>query len=146
MKSIFIRPAKVEDVEALANLATQLGYPSTIEQVQTRFKVLRAGPVEDIVFVAEVDGQVMGWIHAHIYRLLVDDPEVEIGGLVVDENMRGHGIGEQLMDAAEIWAKERGCSSVYLRSNIVRTRAHEFYKRIGYQIIKSQYAFRKELT
>jgi hypothetical protein len=49
------------------------------------------------------------------------------------------------MQAAETWTLEKGCSSVYLRSNVIRTGAHEFYKRLGYTIIKSQYAFRKVL-
>jgi GNAT superfamily N-acetyltransferase len=93
-----------------------------------------------------MDGHVLGWVHVHLYSLLVDDPEAEIGGLVVDEKARGQRIGEKLMQAAEAWTLEKGCLSVYLRSNVIRSRAHEFYKRIGYTIVKSQYAFRKKLT
>jgi len=102
-------------------------------------------PDENAIFIADRNGRPLGWVHAHLHRLLVNDPEVEIGGLIVDESVRGQGIGEQLMRAAEAWAKKRGCSSVYLRSNTIRTLAHEFYKRIGYEIIKSQYAFRKKI-
>ncbi len=143
---ITIRLAKEEDVEALTDLAGQLGYPSTGQQVFSRLTVLLARPDENAIFVADKNGRLFGWVHAHIYRLLVDDPEVEIGGLIVDESVRGQGIGEQLMWAAETWAKKMGCSSVYLRSNTIRTPAHEFYKRLGYEIIKSQYAFRKNLA
>jgi GNAT superfamily N-acetyltransferase len=140
-----IRLARPEDAEALANLAGQLGYPSTAAQICKRFEMLAERAEENAIFVAESDGNVVGWVHAHIYTLLVDDPEVEIGGLVVDERFCGQGIGEKLMGAAEAWTLEKGCSSVYLRSNLIRTRAHEFYKRLGYNIIKSQYAFRKIL-
>jgi N-acetylglutamate synthase-like GNAT family acetyltransferase len=140
-----IRLARPEDAEALANLAVQLGYPSTVMQIRKRFGMLTKRAEENAIFVAEFDGNVAGWVHVHIYTLLVDDPEVEIGGLVVDERVRGQSIGEKLMGAAEAWALEKGCSSVYLRSNLTRTRAHEFYKRLGYNIIKSQYAFRKTL-
>ena len=142
---ITIRFTKEEDTEALSNLAGQLGYPSTSQQVLGRLTVLLARPDENAIFVADQNGRLLGWVHAHLYRLLVDDPEVEIGGLIVDESVRGQGIGEQLMQAAETWAKKMGCSSVYLRSNTVRTSAHEFYKRIGYEIVKSQYAFRKRI-
>ncbi|GAB4416293.1 MAG: GNAT family N-acetyltransferase [Anaerolineales bacterium] len=142
---ITIRLAKEEDVDSLANLAAQLGYPAESGQVLQRLRDLLARRDEHTVYVAERDGQVLGWVHAHIYRLLIDVPEVEIGGLVVDESARGGGIGEKLMQAAEAWAMEKGCASVYLRSNTIRTRAHEFYKRIGYEIVKSQYAFRKKL-
>ena len=143
--SPMIRLARLEDTDALANLAGQLGYPSTVEQIRRRFEVLMEKSDENAVFVAEANGKILGWVHVHIYSLLVDDPETEIGGLVVDEAARGQRIGEELMQAAEAWTLEKGCSSVYLRSNVIRTHAHEFYKRIGYSVIKSQYAFRKKL-
>lgn len=143
--SITIRLAGPEDAGALGILAEQLGYPSTVAQVRKRFEILSEKPDENAVFVAEVYGEIVGWVHAHVYNLLVEDPQTEIGGLVVDEAVRGQRIGEKLMQAAEAWALEKGCSSVYLRSNVIRTRAHEFYKRIGYTIIKTQYAFRKKL-
>ena len=142
---ITVRLARLEDAEALTKLADQLGYPSTVEQVRRRFKTLAEKSDENAVFVAEADGKILGWVHAHLYNLLVDDPEIEIGGLVVDETVRGQRIGERLMQAAEAWTLAKGCSSVYLRSNVIRTRAHEFYKRLGYSILKSQYAFRKVL-
>ena len=145
MTSPIIRPAKLSDLSALPDLATQLGYPSTPESIRPRLEDLLSRTDGNVILVAELDGRVVGWAHAHIYRLLVDDPEVEIGGLVVDESVRGQGVGEALMHAAEDWARERGCASVYLRSNTIRTRAHEFYKRIGYEIVKSQYALRKKL-
>jgi len=143
--AITIRLAKLDDAEALAKLADQLGYPSTVEQVRRRFEALAEKSDENAVFIAEANGKILGWVHVHLYSLLVDDPETEIGGLVVDEAVRGQRIGELLMQATEAWTLEKGCSSVYLRSNVIRTRAHEFYKRIGYTIIKSQYAFRKVL-
>ncbi len=143
--TIAIRPARNSDASALAGLAAQLGYPSTPGQVRRRLDTLTEKAAENEVFVAEAGGQVVGWVHVHIYRLLVDDPEAEIGGLVVDEQARGRGVGAALMQAAESWAKEKGCASVYLRSNVIRTQAHEFYKRLGYTIVKSQYAFRKAL-
>jgi N-acetylglutamate synthase-like GNAT family acetyltransferase len=140
-----IRLAKFEDSEGLANLAGQLGYPSTVEQVRRRFEILAGKSDENAIFVAEANGKILGWVHVHLYNLLVDDPETEIGGLVVDEAVRGQRIGEKLMQAAEAWTLQQGCSSVYLRSNTLRTRAHEFYKRIGYTVVKSQYALRKIL-
>ena len=146
MTSPTIRPAKLSDVCVLTDLATQLGYPSTPDGIRPRLEDLLSRTDENVILVAELEGCVVGWAHAHIYRLLVDDPEVEIGGLVVDETVRGQGMGQALMQAAEEWAREQGCARVYLRTNTIRTRAHEFYKRIGYETVKSQYAMRKTLT
>jgi GNAT superfamily N-acetyltransferase len=143
--NLSIRPAGNPDVEGLAALCTQLGYPSTPEQIGQRLVTLQSCSDESTIFVAEWEGHVVGWVHMHVYHLLMDDPEVEIGGLVVDEKVRGNGIGEMLMQTAEAWAIEQGCSSVYLRSNTIREAAHRFYEGIGYRIIKSQYAMRKIL-
>lgn len=140
-----LRRATPADVPDLADLATQLGYPSTLEQIARRLEVLAGEPAVNAVFVAELDGRAVGWVHVHLYRLLVDDLEAEIGGLVVDASARGQGLGARLMEVAENWARERGCLSVYLRSNTLRTQAHTFYQKLGYRLIKSQYAFRKML-
>ena len=73
------------------------------------------------------------------------DPQAEIGGLVVDEDHRCCGVGRLLMQQAEQWAREKGCSEVYLRSNVVREGAHAFYEGIGYSSAKTSMAFRKAL-
>jgi len=44
---------------------------------------------------------VVGWVHVRALRLITRDACAEIGGLVVDEARRGHGIGTRLMAAAE---------------------------------------------
>ena len=88
-----IRPATPDDASLLAELATQLGYPSTTEQVAKRFASLADASAENAVFVAEIHGRVVGWVHVHLYRLLVDDPEAEIGGLVVEASLRGPLVG-----------------------------------------------------
>jgi GNAT superfamily N-acetyltransferase len=139
-----IRPATVDDAENIARLSTQLGYPSTTEQtVQRLLKVNERGG--HAIYVAETGGVVVGWVHVFVSCSVVTDTSAEIGGLVVNETHRGRGIGRMLMQQAEHWAREHGCRSVQLRSNVLRSRAHSSYERLGYQVIKSQKAFRKEL-
>jgi len=140
-----VRPIRPEDASAAARLATQLGYPSTPEQIGRRLCALSES--EDArVFVAEgPDGSAVGWVHVFGRRLVESDADAEVGGLVVDEQVRGRGIGKALMASAEGWARERGYGVVSIRSNVIRTEAHEFYKRIGYEILKSQYKLRKRL-
>jgi GNAT superfamily N-acetyltransferase len=73
------------------------------------------------------------------------DPRAEVAGLVVDASCRSRGIGAMLMARTEEWAREHGCAAVTLRSNVIRERAHRFYERLGYQIVKTQKSFRKTL-
>lgn len=143
--SITIRRARGEDAEPLAQLSTQLGYASAHDEVKERLGLIEGDPGH-CVFVAETSrGKVVGWVHVSISYLVESDPEAEIGGLVVDEAARETGVGRLLMERAEQWAREKNLHAVYLRSNIIRKDAHQFYKRLGYSIIKTQYAFRKKI-
>ena len=137
-----VRPMEAGDVAAAAALCAQLGYPTLDDVVARRFAALRARP-DDAVFVATADAVVIGWVHVHVWVGLESGPDVEIGGLVVDERARGTGVGRMLMAQAERWAAERGCARVRLRSNVIRTAAHAFYQRMGYRLFKTQYAFEK---
>jgi GNAT superfamily N-acetyltransferase len=141
---VTIRLATIDDAEAVARLSDQLGYPSTEEETTRRLLQVNAQSGH-AVYVAEADGSLMGWVHVFVNHSLLADMPAEVAGLVVDENHRGHGVGRVLMEQAERWAQERGCRSVRLRSNVLRSRAHTFYERLGYQVIKSQKAFCKGL-
>jgi GNAT superfamily N-acetyltransferase len=139
-----IRPAQPEDATSIAVLATQLGYPSSTEEVKRRLALIPRGG-DHAVLVAVLDGYVMGWLHVFVCHLVESDTRAEIGGLVVNENHRGRGIGRKLMTLAEEWARAKDCNQVSLRSNIIRGDAHRFYEKLGYARIKTQHAFCKIL-
>jgi GNAT superfamily N-acetyltransferase len=144
-ETIRVRPMCFEDCAAVAALSTQLGYPSTPDQIERRFALVAEAP-DARVWVAECgEGNVVGWIHLFGTRQVESDPGAEIGGLVVDESTRGRGIGRALLEAAESWARERGYRAISVRSNVVRSSAHDFYKSRGYDVTKSQFKFRKTL-
>ena len=138
-----VRPALLTDAGRIAVLSGQLGYPSSAASVRRRLRNLLARR-DHAIWVAETEGGIVaGWIHVFVKELLESDREAEIGGLVIDENFRGQGVGKALVERAERWAKARRLKSVYVRSNIVRKDAHAFYQNLGYKIIKTQSAFRK---
>jgi GNAT superfamily N-acetyltransferase len=99
------------------------------------------------VFVAEGTsaGGVVGWVHVSVSHLLESDVRAEVNGLVVAEGQRSAGAGAKLLEAAEEWARKRGCRGMNVRSNVIRERAHKFYVRQGYEHYKTQKAFRKPL-
>ena len=55
----------------------------------------------------------------------------EITQLWVRENLRKNGIGEILLEAAEVEAKSRGCLTILVRS--YNFQAPHFYERYGYK-------------
>ena len=135
----------MQDADQLAILNGQLGYPSHPDQVRARLEILLADPDQSIFVADQFEKGVVGWVHVYKQALLESDLSAEIGGLVVDQDCRRLGIGEKLMEAAETWARQNGCPSLHLRSNIIRTGAHAFYRRLGYEINKTQYSFIKRI-
>lgn len=139
-----IRRAERRDAASLAALATQLGYPTTKEQAAKRLRSVRRDP-DHAVYVAVWKRRVVAWLHAFVYRVIESEPSVQLGGLVVAEDLRGNGAGRLLMQRAERWARQKGCRTVRIRSNIRRKEAHGFYQKLGYTLVKTQYAFQKRL-
>jgi GNAT superfamily N-acetyltransferase len=140
-----IRSARPDDCPRMAELAGELGYPSSADDIERRLAELNATG-EHVVFVAQLaDGIIAGWIGAFVYRCVEADARVEISGLVVEERFRSQAVGKFLLERAEAWARDRGCSATSLRSNVIRERAHAFYERQGYEHTKTQKSFRKKL-
>jgi GNAT superfamily N-acetyltransferase len=140
-----IRPAEPADAPALAGLATQLGYPSTPEQIAARLADATPRP-ENAVLVADVDGQVIGWIHVAGHHGIETDPFAQILALVVDERHRGGGTGAALVEAASAWAGRSGFRTLRVRSNVIRERTHRFYERLGFVRLKQQIAFARPIV
>ncbi len=140
-----IRPARLEDAEALATLATQLGYPSTPEEIAARLRQILPHP-DHAVFVAEQPGAgARGFAHVLAGIALESGLRAEILGLVTDEALRSRGIGRRLVAEAERWAQARGFPVLCVRCNVVRSRAHRFYEELGFECAKTQKYFRKSL-
>jgi GNAT superfamily N-acetyltransferase len=141
-----LRRARRGDAARLAELSGQLGYPTTPRQMAKRLsRVLQEKRGACFVARKRESGEVVGWVHVSSTPLLEVEPRAEVNGLVVAEEQRSLGAGWLLLEQAERWAKQRGCKSMSVRSNVIRDRAHEFYERHGYEHYKTQKAFRKTL-
>ena len=143
--TIKIRKAQAGDATRVAELSGELGYPSNTEATRRRLGTVPRDP-DHIAYVAEAKGGgIVGWAHAFITRSLLVEPFVELGGLVVSSSHQNQGIGKLLMQAVEGWARRKGVSSVRVRSRSSRKPAHAFYRKIGYQQLKTQETFFKEI-
>ncbi len=139
-----IRPARVADAERMASLCGQLGYPLTPELARERIERLGASE-RDALLVAERMGAAAGWVHAAEQDLFEIGRRCEILGLVVDASCRRLGVGAQLLQAVEAWARQRGLTAISVRSAVPRAESHPFYAKYGYARIKSQHVYRKAL-
>src|SRR5262245_15681133 len=136
-----VRPMQEQDAPAVAELAGQLGYPSTAAQMRTRIGLL-SSEANSAAFVAEDgSGRVIGWVHVVGRAFLEMDPYTELAGLVVDAGARRLGAGKALVGVAETWALARGYTTMRVRSNVKRVESRPFYEGLGYVIGKSQYVY-----
>ena len=135
-----------EDAAAVADLATQLGYPASESDIKRRYDLIKDRSDARLLVAQDANGSVVGWIHIQATCLLEADTRVEIWGLVVAEAARRTGVGRRLVEAAEEWAVKLGLNVVVLRSNRLRLEAQAFYEHLGYRVTKTQNAFRKTLS
>jgi len=142
-----VRAANDGDLESIAALSAQLGYPTVLAEMRERYARVRAAHAGEIfVAVLAPENRVVGWLHVVPCLQLEDAPHAELAGLVVDESVRSTGVGKALLAAAEEWARIHGFQAMRVRSNVVRERAHRFYEREGYARVKAQAMFRKALA
>jgi GNAT superfamily N-acetyltransferase len=130
----------------MPELAEQLGYPCTPQEVERHLTVMQ-DTKQYAIYVAELaNREIAGWIGAHVSRSAELDSFVEINGLVVAKKVRSRGVGKLLLEAAERWALSYGCDAIAVRPNVKRHDAHRFYGKNGYEWTKTQKSFRKTLS
>lgn len=128
-----IRPAEPRDAAEIARLLTALGHPTEAQSITARWEEwAEAG---NAAFVAEKEsGGLSGVVTMH--RMLVLHRPLPVGritALIVDEAVRGAGVGRQLVAAAEALLASAGCGLLEITSNTRLVKAHAFYEHLGYE-------------
>lgn len=85
------------------------------------------------VLVADVDGEVVGFVTVCSQRHWTGEVDAYIGELAVARCAEGAGIGRQLVRAAEDWALEHGYTKVTLETGAANAPARGLYARLGYR-------------
>jgi len=143
--NVLIRRATAADSNRITELCIQLGYKVLNTEVHERILEIIDNN-HTALLVAELNGQAAGWIQVSIRSTLESGGLAEITGLVVDETVRGKGIGKSLVLKAEEWAKLKNQNILRVKTNVIRTETHIFYKNIGFEEKKKQTVFGKRLS
>jgi len=141
---IHIRKATEADIPALVSLSHQLGYPVSAEECLQNLLLLMENPHE-AVLVAATGENVVGWMGIVGTQHLCAGPSCQVSGLVIDEKMRGRGIGKLMLAAAEQWAQENGFNRMKVYCNTRRKEAHAFYSASGFTEQKEQKVFTRAI-
>lgn len=136
MEKVTIREVRRDDLEAIRELYYQPdfhdGEPIPMEQTERILEEMEQYPYYK-VFVALNSDRVVGTFSLAILQSLSGDFAGVIEDVVVREECRGQGIGEQMIRFALERGKEAGCYKVALSSNVKRARAHHFYESLGFE-------------
>lgn len=100
---------------------------------EAAFAAIKSDPGQRLI-VAEIDGRVIGTMQ------LSTIPGIafrgawrgQIEAVRIAGDLRGRGMGEQLIEYAVEQFRQGGCRFVQLTSHKSRTRAHRFYERLGW--------------
>ena len=127
-----LRDARRDDAAELARLFTQLGHATSTADVEQRWAEWTADGARAIVAESEA-GPLVGLVTFGRMRVLHrPHPVGRVTSLVVDERLRGEGIGRRLVARAESELAQAGCRLIEVTSNLRRVDAHAFYEHIGY--------------
>ena len=139
------RVATVADSAAIVALNRDgLGYDHPLDSTRDALAEALASDRE-IVIVATIGEEVVGYCHAEDYRLLYAPAMVNVLGIAVTDGARRQGVGIELFDAVVGWARGRGAAAIRLVSGASRDGAHAFYVRAGFDEPKRQLTFRRPL-
>lgn len=126
------REPTAADAAAIATLLEELGHPAEAHEIPARLHGLRQDP-RALAFVAAIEGRIVGLATAHVIDALhAATPVAMLTMLVVASDVRGQGIGREMVQHAERWATSHGAGRITLTSALHREAAHDFYKRLGY--------------
>lgn len=144
INDIIIRQAKIEDYKDICKICCDdLGYNCSEELVKERLEGLDKN--SERVLVAVYNSEVVGYLHAQIYKTLYFEELINFLGLAVSKEYRNKKVGTKLVNEIENWAKENGIKKVRVNSGFSRKEAHEFYRSLGYNNEKEQIRFLKNL-
>lgn len=135
-----VRHARSEDLEAMIALLAKL---FSIEsdfavdpqrQRQGLSLMLDGCGKHRCIMVAEVDCQVAGMVSAQMLISTAHGGMVAlVEDLVVDDSLRGKGIGRLLMENIEAWARKQGLGRLQLLADRTNFTALDFYHKIGWR-------------
>jgi ribosomal protein S18 acetylase RimI-like enzyme len=120
-----------ELVAAFARLVPQL---SSTAKAPTRaeLEAIVSSPVTTILLARDDDGAIIGSLTLALFRTLTGT-RAWIEDVVVDEDARGKGAGEALVEEAIRLASEAGARTVDLTSRPSRKAANSLYEKIGFR-------------
>jgi ribosomal protein S18 acetylase RimI-like enzyme len=144
-EKICVRRAEQRDLRALSRLSSLLvrlhhrldsdRFPA-VEEEYSEFLGSQLERLDAVIYVAEDDGKVVGYIFAALEPLSwkeLREPAGFIHDLIVEEASRGLGIAGRLAEAASVWLETQGAARIMLGTAARNENAQRFFERLGFR-------------
>ena len=131
---MIIEKLKIEDVEDLLELYKKLTpFENSLEKSIEIYKEMLQEE-QYLIVVAKEDDKVIGSVLGVCCKSIAagGKPFLVIEDVIVDNKVRGKGIGKKLMKTLDKFAKEKHCLYTILVSSAYRKEAHKFYESLGF--------------
>ena len=126
---VMIRSAVPDDELALVALWHACGLVASYNDPAADFRFARAGSASDVLVAVDETGQVSGSI-----MVGHDGHRGWVYYVASAPGMRGSGIGRELIQAAEVWLRERGIGKLQLLVRETNTQVVSFYEHLGFEV------------
>jgi aminoglycoside 6'-N-acetyltransferase I len=150
---IQVRAGASADLEVVSRLFFALWPDGLLAEHQEEARAILAGSSPStlplVVFVAEVEGVVIGFIEvglrSHADGCDTRHPLGFIEGWYVESSHRDGGVGRALMRAAEEWARAQGCHELASDTWIDHESSQRAHEALGFEVVDRCVHFRKTL-
>ena len=129
---VYVRKCRVKDYRDISVLnKNEMGYDFPEGDTKGQLKRLLNNKAHKI-YVATVEGRVVGYIHANNYDLSYSPHMKNIMGIAVSSNFKKKGIGKMIMLEIIKRLKKRGIDWIGLIST---PGSEDFYRTIGFEVM-----------
>jgi aminoglycoside 6'-N-acetyltransferase I len=144
-----VRPLREPDLNEWLRLRTQLWDATSDADHRSEMVEIINHPDSQFVLVAEHESRrLIGFLEVSI-RPFVEDCETDhvgyLEGWYVEPDVRGRGIGRELVRIAEDWAREKGCEEMASDAEIGNELSLLVHLGLGYNETSRLVHLRKEL-
>jgi aminoglycoside 6'-N-acetyltransferase I len=145
-----VRPLRESDLNEWFRLRKLLWDANADDDHKDEMLDIIDHPDSQLILVADAgNGRLVGFLEASI-RPFVEDCETDhvgyLEGWYVEPHERHHGIGTELVKAAEHWAIQKGCTEMASDTEIGNESGLDAHRRLGYSITSKLVHLRKDLA
>ena len=137
-----ITKADIVHAERIQALLVQLGYNASIAEVKTGLN--SQDPHSDL-YVARLEGRVIAFMSLiYFYYFPIQKQNCRITAIVVDEEVRKTGVGRQLIQFAQVKARQHACAQLEVTTSLERKATQAYYEHNGF--IKTSFRYYLNLS